>query len=311
MGRVNRVDAGRGSSRGACGALGALGRVVFLMCVVAVVGAPNARGATMYLSEQTNGLFTVSSTGVVTPFAKLHNSLGLTFDGVGNLFVVNGYEVGRVASDGTYTFIAKGDIGYDLVVDRSGNLYTEDRNGISKITPDGMMSHFATLPKSTRNILSGLAIDASDTLYAGVEGGVYKVTSDGEAALFASLPMKKSPEALAMDPMGNLYASDIELSRIFKITSDGTASKFASSPFLNVPWGLTCDEVGNLYVVNSGNNEIRMFVTANSAGTSYASRLEHASYIAFAPVPEPSSLMMFLGGAGVLLFRRRGRVRMS
>lgn len=84
----------------------------FSLATAILLPTPVARGTvTLYVSSFPQTIDTVSSTGVVSPFATAFNPAG-------------------------------------LAIDPDGNLYAADylTNQISKITPGGMVSNFASVP---------------------------------------------------------------------------------------------------------------------------------------------------------------------
>lgn len=62
--------------------------------------------------------------------------------------------------------------------------------------------------------------------------------------------------AVAVDPSGNVYTTDIVNNRVQKITPAGTISTFATE--FKTPYGLGADAFGNIYIGDSGDNKIKM-----------------------------------------------------
>lgn len=124
-----------------------------------------------------------------------------------------------------------------LAIDGSGNIFVAERDNyvIRKITPAGIV-----------------------TTYAGQVG--QWLPTDGPRGTFYKFG------GLAVDPVGNVYASDPDVLIIRKILPDGTVSTLAglskfgnavnneavdgtgSNARFNSPQGLACDAAGNLYV---------------------------------------------------------------
>jgi sugar lactone lactonase YvrE len=130
-----------------------------------------------------------------------------------------------------------------LAIDSSGNLYIADtgNNRVRKVTKDGII-----------------------TTFAGNGGSVY--VGDGGPAAAAGVP---SPMAVAVDPVGNVYVSDINRvtgsnGHVRKISLDGKIATLAGGP-TNVfpatgmpaisaglsPTGIAVDGAGNLYIADS------------------------------------------------------------
>jgi hypothetical protein len=69
--------------------------------------------------------------------------------------------------------------------------------------------------------------------------------------------------------------------------------------------GLAFDSAGNLYAANGNNNTIEEF-TPGGVGSVFANTgLSQPTFLAFAPIPEPSTWAMFaIGGVALLLTKR-------
>jgi sugar lactone lactonase YvrE len=135
--------------------------------------------------------------------ARFLGPAGITADGLGNVFVTDGYAIRKITSTGTVTTIA-GDPASSgsvdgvgtaarfnspsgVAVDRPGNIYVADGLTMRKITSDGIVS-----------TLAGLA-------------GRYGSTDDlGSAARFYRA------SGVAMDTAGNLYVADADNNTIRK-----------------------------------------------------------------------------------------------
>jgi hypothetical protein len=98
---------------------------------------------------------------------------------------------------------------------------------------------------------------------------IYKVTftSPGVVGTVSSFVPSgaglNSPNGLALDSVGNLYAADTVFNRIVKVTPGGAVSTFATG--MNFPVGLAFDPTGSLYVANRDNNAISK-ITFSSPG---------------------------------------------
>jgi DNA-binding beta-propeller fold protein YncE len=104
---------------------------------------------------------------------------------------------------------------------------------------------------------------------------------------------------VAVDSAGNVYEADDSgggTSTIYKFTSGGTRSTFASG--LNGPIGLTFDSAGNLFEADWGSGHIYEF-TPGGTRTTFASGLSQPSFLAFQPVPEPSTALL-IGFAAIM-----------
>ena len=100
------------------------------------------------------------------------------------------------------------------------------------------------------------------------------VTIAASMATFASTNLN-SPQGLAFDSSGNLYAANFN-STISKFDSSGTYVSSGSIPStnLNLPVGLAFDISGNLYAANTGDNTISKFNSADGYLSSISGNLD-------------------------------------
>jgi|CZKI01.1.fsa_nt_gi sugar lactone lactonase YvrE len=210
--------------------------------------------------------------------AQFSLPIGLTIDGSGNLYVVDGLgnSIRKITTPGAVvTTFAGGNLGSTdgtgtaarfkspagITIDGSGNLYVSDQgnNTIRKITTSG----------------------AVVTTLAGTAGARGTADGTGGAAQFYL------PAGLAVDTSGNVYVSDSGNYTIRKITSGGSVTTFAGvaglAGFVDgtgtaalfdfytqgvggtaLP-GLAGDSNGNIYVSDNNNSTIRKIVTSTSA----------------------------------------------
>jgi hypothetical protein len=220
------------------------------------------------------------STGTVTGSqavnAVIHEPLGETVDGAGNVY---------------YT-----DSGNHLIgkVDLSGNLTIVAGTGSAGFSPNGTTATAALL-----NTPSGIVLDGAGNVFfadsgnsvireivsatglietiAGTGGVGY--TGDGGAATSATL---SHAESLALDANGNLYISDTGNNAIREVSAatgtiatvagNGTAGYSgnggpATGAMLNQPWGISFGIDGSLYIADFLNNMIRKIDTNGNIST--------------------------------------------
>lgn len=219
-----------------------------------------------------------SPNGVPATQVPLYYPWSLTTDQAGNLYVVQDFQIFRIAPTGTVTVVAgafwfasfSGDHGLatkaglqyprGLVVDGAGSLYFADSaNGrIRKI--DG-----------TTGII---------TTVAGTGGG--GGGGDGGPATSASLSM---PNDVTLDVYGNLYIADSMNCRVRKVDSttriittiagNGTQGYSgdggpATSASIQPPRSVALDSAGNLYIADTYNQRIRRVDAATGIITTFA-----------------------------------------
>ena len=132
-------------------------------------------------------------------------------------------------------------------------------------------------------------------------------TIAASVATFASTNLN-SPNGLAFDALGNLYAAN---------TNDNTISKFNSSGGylssisgnLNVPVGLAFDTSGNLYAANSNDKTISKFNSSGTFLTSWSTGTASPSFLTVhaVSVPEPSTYALATIATGVMAYLARRR----
>lgn len=222
------------------------------------------------------------------------------FNSSGSLTLVagNGNESGGYAGDGGPATSALLSDPSALAFDGQGNLYITDElnNVIREVNTAGTISTVAGIAASgfggfagdggpgTAALLAqpgGLAFDASGSLYVAdmnnerirrldttntittVAGnGRFKYAGDGGAAISASLD---SPEAVALDPTGNLFVADIANTVVRKVSPAGVISTYvgtgikaptytgdggpATSATISFPGDVQADSAGNLFLI--------------------------------------------------------------
>ena len=187
--------------------------------------------------------------------------LGVTIDGIGNLYIVDGSNrIRKIDRNGIIsTFAGNGSSFYNgstgtatkmsinpsgIAIDTIGNVYIADsyNNRIRKISKIG--------------ILTTIAGDS-------IQG----YSGDGGLAIAASL---SHPSGVAVDNIGNVYIADYGNNRIRKVDTNHIISTVAGNGIstyngdggkaiiasLN-PIGISLDIVGNLYISDYSNNRIR------------------------------------------------------
>jgi len=213
--------------------------------------------------------------------ARLNGPAGITFDGVGNLYIADKFNerIRRVdASTGIITSVAgngahggwngaafgnggmatAASLTYPIAVafDGSGNMYISDNGSQTVRKIDGA---------------TGVI-----TLFAGTHAGGYN--GDGIAASTAKL---NNPRGLAVDGSGNVYISDCWNNRIRKVDPSGQISTYAGNgtkgyagdggpaTAANIfgPWGITVDACGDLFICDYDNYVVRRVSASGTIST--------------------------------------------
>ncbi len=211
-------------------------------------------------------IFRIDPSGALSELYKTSAVVyGIATDPKGNVLLISGNQILRIAADGTATVIAgTGVAGYSgdngpavaaelnqpqaVAADSAGNVYIADTNNllVRKVSPNGIIS-----------TIGGGATSVKDNVPA-TQSAIY-------------------PYALACDSAGNVYVVDTWIeSRVRMISPSGVISSvagngisgffgdggLATSASLNRPIGIAVDRAGNVYVADSRNNRIREVLSA-------------------------------------------------
>jgi sugar lactone lactonase YvrE len=211
--------------------------------------------------------------------AKLYKPVAVCLDQQGNLYISDASNkcIRKVNKKGIITTFAgtPGHPGYSgdggpataakltqpagIAADNAGNIYIADPSNsvIRKVSPNGIISTFAG------NGTSG---------YSG----------DGGPATKAEFQIG-SPQGVAVDKAGNVYASDYQNHVIRKISTSGIITTIAGTgnpdytgdggPAISAniwyPIGIATDNAGNVYITDSYNNTIRKIVSCIAVPPSF------------------------------------------
>jgi sugar lactone lactonase YvrE len=199
----------------------------------------------------------------------------------------------------------------NVYVDSLHNIYIATDRVIQKMVPLGIVSNIAGVPDSRGfsgdggpatdarfQSLRGIFGDGSGNLFLADAGnnrirkvspsgiittvagnGTQGFSGDGGPATEASLKLldesdnitQPSPVGVFVDPLGNLFISDVGNNRIRKVDSSGIITTVAGNgtagfsgdggpateASLWAPRGVSVDGAGNLYIADTGNNLIR------------------------------------------------------
>lgn len=221
---------------------------------------------------------TASGSATVYPFSGLNAPRGIVRGADGNLYVTNYGDgtIARVTPDGTISpFVTSGlSAPMGITRDAVGNLYVANSGAgnVMKITTVGVVSIYATGIAGAID----LRFDAQGQLFVSsyFGAGVYKVSPGGGAATIFAKSIVSSPQGLAYDAAGNLYAVGNTLVR------KDAADVVTSLPSLiNAPRAVAIGPTGDVFIANQGNGTIAR--TSGSTVTTFASGLESPYGLAF------------------------------
>ncbi|HEY3663744.1 MAG TPA: hypothetical protein VGL24_11370 [Chthoniobacterales bacterium] len=270
-----------------------------LLCVGQVSAAPGD----LYVSDlASNSIVVYKPDGTPSTFASgLDSPQGLTFDQLGNLFVVDGGSgsVFKFSPDGlTKTTVATGLNspvgvalnGFDVIVSENGG------NQLTRIAPGGTTSVYPLAVTAPLGVTSASANQAT-SIYAAAANGTFKVGTDGTVTTIYSGADGRN---VAVDADGNVFLSlgsgDV---RKFPF-GGGNPTTFASG--LNDPYGMAfrpkkfsgdTDGVGNLFAADPTGGFIFQ-ITPDGVKTTFASGgkpnflVFEVGQVAPTPTPTPS-----------------------
>lgn len=253
----------------------------------------------------------------------LTNPSGLAFDMNQNLYIANfglglaaeGF-IDKLSSGGTLSTIAEYGIiknPQSLAFDAaSGALYVanfdnsfvvQKPGSVVRISSDGSIT---TLPVSVNGPV-GIAVDASSNLYVSNTWGnsVLKITKTGDVITLAGSLDVVQPQGIALDASGNLYVANSEM--ITKITPAGIITKFAGYPLTPISGflrGLTVGSDGSVFV-SIGEGRIQKY--SPDGAFQFSFKAPNPGFLAFQPVPEPSTYVLATLAAMTLAVMRRRR----
>ncbi len=287
------------------------GTRLLLAAVLAVFLHSDAFGRYLYVSSLDGRIRRVAPDGTTEVFVEgLNWPHGVAFDANGNLLVADqGRDrIARFAPDGTelapFTVQINAPVGLDF--DHQGNLFVSERSSgdVKKFGPDGtLLGTIATVRGAF-----DLAVDHEGNVNVGSRSGhVERYTPDGTLLASLTVEPRQGVEGLAFDSANNLYVASQSRENVLRYNHDQTWTVFADG--LVDPVGLTFDEHDNLYVAESwSGDDVERFAPDGTYLGTYSSGHGFGLYLAFEPIPEPSTVVLLLvGGLSLAVFARRAR----
>jgi sugar lactone lactonase YvrE len=171
-----------------------------------------------------------------------------------------------------------------ITINASGQLFVTDSDNLAvrQISPTGMVSTLARTDGSNSEFgftdPRGIAVDASGVVFVadGSKGRIRRVSKTGQISTLAWTPR---PFGLAVEPTGNLWATQFASGGVARVTMAGAVllqagsgeSGFAdgrgtSAMFAN-PSALAFDNSGNVFIADEGNQRIRKLTPAGDVTT--------------------------------------------
>jgi sugar lactone lactonase YvrE len=249
---------------------------------------------------------------------------GIAFDPSGNVYVSNGASnsISKFGSTGNFLSTIGSSVTLadpaGLAVDSQGNLYAANFGvsaGVSStIAKFDSAGTFVGAISNNVNRPFGVLVDAADNLYVGnwFTNNISKFDSSGtfQTTLGDSNNIN-GPMGIVKDPGGNLFVANLRAPIGSNVTKFDPAGLFAGyigdSANLTNPAALAIDSAGNLYV-SSGISNTAMISKFDSLGAlQFSWTIPSVPNTMAIAVPEPSTAVLVLLGAGALLAYRRSR----
>ena len=251
---------------------------------------------------------------------------GIAFDPSGNVYVSNGpsNSISKFGSTGNFLSTIGSSLTLadpaGLAVDSQGNLYAANFGewgsaALNNVAKFDLAGTFVGAISNNVNRPFGVLVDAADNLYVGnwFTNNISKFDSSGtfQTTLGDSNNID-GPMGLAKDSGGNLFVANLNNIPIgSNVTKFDPAGLFAGyigdSANLTNPAALAIDSAGNLYV-SSGISNTAVISKFDSLGAfQFSWTIPSVANTMAIAIPESSTAVLVLLGAGALLAYRRIR----
>ena len=222
-------------------------------------------------------------------FADTGNNRVRRIDASGVVTTVAGSGITGSSGDGGSAVLAQLNGPFGICIDAAGNLYIADERN-SRIR---------------RVNAAGIITTIAGTGIAGFSG-------DGGQATQAAMNF---PQAVTVDPSGNLYIADTRNLRVRRVNPAGVISTIAGTGMrgftgdggqatlaqMRAPHGLAIDPAGNLLIADYGNNEVRRVdargVITRIAGSALPAGSDEGGFATAAVLAHPRSVAVDAHGS--------------
>jgi streptogramin lyase len=204
----------------------------------------------------------------------LNGPVNLAVDGNGDIWVANsgGNSVIELSPNGEPlsggSGFAVGSIPYAVAIDANGNAWVSnhDDGNLTILSPAGQPILGSPITADGLDGPYGIAISP--------DGDAWVASSDSKVIRFSDMGVMlgsnvSSPSAhitkgIAIDGLGNVFATNVGDNVIAAFSSNGTPIGPFSNGSLNAPEGVAIDINNNLWVANSGANSLIKFTEGNT-----------------------------------------------
>jgi len=276
----------------------------------------------------------VEGEGKVVAIDKFGNSIdyatgfdqpeGLAQDRQGNVFVIDGEALWKIAAPGVREIVATKPNAYNswgMAMDAFDNIYVTGNSDLPSFAPQ-IYKFFAATSYGTYDTwtaagtATGLAIGNDGALYA-ADGNIvrYDINTGAYETYyeFSDAYAGFQVFGLAFNAQGELFVSGyLDTDQVLKISADLSSISTVVDAGLTDVRGITLDGAGNLFMANwacgcGPENAIMSQSGMTAVLFSGQGDFSPNFIIAASPVPEPSALWLLAAGLGIIALRKSRR----